>query len=98
MDFLRKSHVKTEISIYCNGIFEGKKIQKKLSLSGSGNAQNFYSPLFTREKSCMLLNFINAKFLYIKVCPVWWGSGGHLGDLEAKTGFKPVLIWGEKST
>ena len=27
MDSLRKCHVKTEISIYCDVIFEGKKVQ-----------------------------------------------------------------------
>ena len=46
MDFLIKCHVKTDISIYCNGIFEGKKSTKKLSKSGSGNYE-----IFTRRCS-----------------------------------------------
>ena len=52
MVFFTKYVVKTEISIYLMAFLN----KKKLSKSGSGNARNFYSPLFTREKSCMVKN------------------------------------------
>ena len=50
MDFLRKCHVKSEISIYCDGIFKGKKNTKKLSKSGSGNAQKFLLAVVRKGK------------------------------------------------